>query len=225
MRSLVQQIQIGDAQISVRLNRTAIVSSVMPDAALAPIDCRTFGAVDHRQPSPGGKGIRLVIGNGAAKRSTTALPPCSPARSQCATCSLRAAMTASTPWRFGSAEARLSGRARTSLVSFSRNRPLYPGWPTARRADVDAARSALQESALRLAGAAAAPRIYACLRPRLSHQNARHLTGPKRAERHLRPSCALCGGFASLEGGRGDWGSASDGYAGGIPTPVENTKI
>jgi site-specific DNA recombinase len=32
VQSLVRQIQMGDAQISVRLNRTAIVSSVMPDA-------------------------------------------------------------------------------------------------------------------------------------------------------------------------------------------------
>ena len=38
VQSLVQQIQIGEAQISIWLNRTAIVSSVMPDAAHAPID-------------------------------------------------------------------------------------------------------------------------------------------------------------------------------------------
>ena len=71
VRSLVQQIQIGDAQISVRLNRTAIVSSVMPDAALAPIDCAR--AVEPLALSitaslrRAGKGIRLVIGNGAAR--------------------------------------------------------------------------------------------------------------------------------------------------------------
>jgi site-specific DNA recombinase len=71
VRSLVQQIQIGDAQISVRLNRTAIVSSVMPDAALAPIDCAP--AVEPLALSitaslrRAGKGIRLVIGNGAAR--------------------------------------------------------------------------------------------------------------------------------------------------------------
>src|ERR1700732_5462148 len=40
------------------------------------------------------------------------------------------------------------------------------GRPTARRADAHTARHALQESAARLAGAAAAPRICACLTPR-----------------------------------------------------------
>ncbi len=42
------------------------------------------------------------------------------------------------------------------------------GRPTARRADAHTARNALQESAARLAGAAAAPRICACLTPRRS---------------------------------------------------------
>src|SRR5580704_10091396 len=38
VRSLVEQIQIGEAQILVGLNRTAIVSSVMPDAPPKPTD-------------------------------------------------------------------------------------------------------------------------------------------------------------------------------------------
>jgi hypothetical protein len=38
VRSLVQQIQIGEAQILVGLHRTAIVSSVMPDAPPKPTD-------------------------------------------------------------------------------------------------------------------------------------------------------------------------------------------
>jgi hypothetical protein len=38
VRSLVHQIQIGEAQILVWLNRTAIVSSVMPDAPPKPTD-------------------------------------------------------------------------------------------------------------------------------------------------------------------------------------------
>ena len=71
VQSLVRQIQIGDAQISVWLNRTAIVSSVMPDAAPVPIDC--MPAVEPLVLSitaslrRAGKGVRLVIGNGAAK--------------------------------------------------------------------------------------------------------------------------------------------------------------
>jgi hypothetical protein len=38
VRSLVQQIQIGDAHISMWLHRTAIVSSAMPDAPPKPTD-------------------------------------------------------------------------------------------------------------------------------------------------------------------------------------------
>src|SRR5439155_12183906 len=38
VHSLVQQIQIGEAQISVWLNRTAIVSSIIPGAAPKPTD-------------------------------------------------------------------------------------------------------------------------------------------------------------------------------------------
>ena len=71
MRSLVQQIQIGEAQIFVWLNRTAIMSSVMPSAALKPTDCMTpvepFVLSITASLRRAGKGVRLVIGNGAAK--------------------------------------------------------------------------------------------------------------------------------------------------------------
>jgi site-specific DNA recombinase len=71
VRSLVQQIQIGDAQILVWLDRSAIVTSVMPDAAPKPADCAppveplvlSITASLRRT----GKGMRLVIGNGAVK--------------------------------------------------------------------------------------------------------------------------------------------------------------
>ena len=39
VRSLLQEIQINEAQILVWLDQTAIVSSVIPDAALKPIVC------------------------------------------------------------------------------------------------------------------------------------------------------------------------------------------
>ena len=71
VQSLVQQIQIGDTQIAVWLDRTAIVSSVMPAAATVPKDC--MPAVEPLVLSitarlrRAGKGVRLVIGNGAAK--------------------------------------------------------------------------------------------------------------------------------------------------------------
>jgi site-specific DNA recombinase len=71
LRSLVQQIQIGDAQILVWLDRSAIVTSVMPDAAPKPADCAppveplalSITASLRRT----GKGMRLIIGNGAVK--------------------------------------------------------------------------------------------------------------------------------------------------------------
>jgi site-specific DNA recombinase len=71
VRSLVQQIQIGEAQILVWLNRTAIVSSVMPDAAPKPTDyvppIEPFVLSITASLRRTGKGVRLVIGNGAAK--------------------------------------------------------------------------------------------------------------------------------------------------------------
>ena len=66
VRSLVQQIQIAEAQILVWLNRTAIVSSVMPDAkptdSVEPFVLSIIASLRRA-----GKGVRLVIGNGAAK--------------------------------------------------------------------------------------------------------------------------------------------------------------
>ncbi|MFZ0494723.1 MAG: recombinase family protein [Methylocella sp.] len=68
VRSLVQQIQIGEAQILVGLNRTAIVSSVMPYAPPKPTDCaEPFVLSITASLRWAGKGVRLVIGNGAAK--------------------------------------------------------------------------------------------------------------------------------------------------------------
>jgi DNA invertase Pin-like site-specific DNA recombinase len=71
VRALVQQIRIDDVQILVWLNRTALVSSVMLDAPSRPTDCMppieplvlSITASLRRA----GKGVRLVIGNGAAK--------------------------------------------------------------------------------------------------------------------------------------------------------------
>jgi site-specific DNA recombinase len=70
VRALVQQIRIDDVQISVWLNRTALVSSVTLDAPSRPTDCMppieplvlSITASLRRA----GKGVRLVIGNGAA---------------------------------------------------------------------------------------------------------------------------------------------------------------
>jgi site-specific DNA recombinase len=65
VRSLVQQIQIGGAQILEWLHRTAIVSSVMPDAPPKPT-----GSVEPFVLSITAslrRAVRLVIGNGTTK--------------------------------------------------------------------------------------------------------------------------------------------------------------
>jgi hypothetical protein len=68
VRSLVQQSQIGEAQILVWLNRTAVVSSVMPNAPPKPTDSvEPFVLSITASLRRAGKGVRLVIGNGAAK--------------------------------------------------------------------------------------------------------------------------------------------------------------
>ena len=68
VRSLVQQIQIGEAQILVWLNRTAIVSSVMPGAPPKPTGfVEPFVLSITASLRRAGKGVRLVIGHGAAK--------------------------------------------------------------------------------------------------------------------------------------------------------------
>jgi site-specific DNA recombinase len=71
VHSLVQQIQIDEAQILVWLNRTAIVLSVMPDAPPKPADyvptIEPFVLSITASLRRAGKGVRLVIGNGAAK--------------------------------------------------------------------------------------------------------------------------------------------------------------
>jgi site-specific DNA recombinase len=68
---LVRQIRIGDAHVLVWLDRTAIVSSVMSDAAPKATDCmpdaEPFVLTISASLRRAGKGVRLVIGNGAVK--------------------------------------------------------------------------------------------------------------------------------------------------------------
>jgi hypothetical protein len=72
VKSLVQQVRVGDAEISVWLNRIAVVWSVMPDATRKQTDCKT--AVEPAILSivatlrRAGKGTRLVIGDGSANK-------------------------------------------------------------------------------------------------------------------------------------------------------------
>jgi hypothetical protein len=71
VRALVQQIRIDDVQILVWLNRTALVSSVMldtpsrPTDGMPPIEPLVLSITASLRRA--GKGVRLVIGNGAAK--------------------------------------------------------------------------------------------------------------------------------------------------------------
>ena len=79
VRSLVQQIQIGEAQILVWLNRTAIVSSVMPGAPPKPTDCvEPFVLSITASLRRAGKGVRLVIGKW--RRESDRPRPCLPHR-------------------------------------------------------------------------------------------------------------------------------------------------
>lgn len=70
--SLVQQIQIGEAQILVWLNRTALVLRVMPGASAKATDSDYMPSIEPFVLSitaslrRAGKGVRMVIGNGAA---------------------------------------------------------------------------------------------------------------------------------------------------------------
>ncbi len=72
VKSLVQQVQVGDSEISVRLNRTVIVSSVMPEATLKETECKP--AVEPVVLSivaslrRAGKGTRFAIGDGSANK-------------------------------------------------------------------------------------------------------------------------------------------------------------
>jgi hypothetical protein len=73
VRSLVQQIQIGDAQISVWLNRRRTAQAIGLRA-----DHRTFRPVAHRKPSPGWKGC--ASGGRQWRRASDRRRPCLPDR-------------------------------------------------------------------------------------------------------------------------------------------------
>ena len=107
VKSLVQQVRVGDAEISVWLNRIAVVSSVMPDATPRQAECKT--AVEPAILSivatlrRAGKGTRLVIGDGSASKIDGGLASLI-ARATCHTqhAPILAPTTASRPWRLGS---------------------------------------------------------------------------------------------------------------------------
>ena len=72
VKSLIQWVEVGDTKIWVRLNRTAIVPSVMPDAtprqaehqpAVEPVVLSIVASLRRA-----GKGTRLVIGDGSANK-------------------------------------------------------------------------------------------------------------------------------------------------------------
>ena len=72
VKSLVQKVQVDDAEISVWLNRTAVVSSALPDAKPVQM-CRKTGVESAvlsiiASLRRAGKGTRLVIGDGAANK-------------------------------------------------------------------------------------------------------------------------------------------------------------
>jgi hypothetical protein len=128
--SVVQQIQIGEAQILVWLNRTAIV----PDAAPKPTDRMAAEplvlsiAASLRRAE---KGVRLVI-RGAEKVVDRSLA--SPIARAIA---MRNKLLAGDDYSIDALAARLRVRYYTSLVSLSRNHSRDLGRRTAQRADAD----------------------------------------------------------------------------------------
>jgi site-specific DNA recombinase len=77
VKSLIQRVEVGDAKISVRLNRTAVVPTALPEAKPRQTDCKT--AVEPAMLSiaaglrRAGKGTRFVIGNGSANKIDSGL--------------------------------------------------------------------------------------------------------------------------------------------------------
>ena len=182
---LVQQIQIDEAQILVWLNRAAIVSSVTPNAFpklsdySLPIEPLVLSITATLRRM--GKGMRLVIGNGAAKVIDGGLASLI-ARAMATRNMLFAGRDDSIDamaLRLGVRRDYLAVLVRLSYLSPEIIRAILVGQQpielTPTRLD------ALQKSAARLPGAMAAPRICPCLTPRNSHSKARHLTGRKRA--------------------------------------------
>ncbi|MGH9675715.1 MAG: recombinase family protein, partial [Candidatus Acidiferrum sp.] len=78
VQSLVRQIRIGDAHVLVWLDRTALASSVLPEAAPKATDCmpdaEPFVLTIAARLRRAGKGVRLVIGNGATQAVDNGLP-------------------------------------------------------------------------------------------------------------------------------------------------------
>ena len=66
MHCVVQRIEVGDAQISIQLDRMAIVSRLMPKTARksTAVDCLILSITANLRRA--GKGVRLLIGDGAA---------------------------------------------------------------------------------------------------------------------------------------------------------------
>ena len=166
VRSLVQQIQIGEL---VWLNRTAIVSSVMPDAPLKPMDSvEPFVLSIIASLRRAGKGVRLVIGNGAAKAIDDGL----------ALLIARAIATRNMflaghddsidamASRLGVRRDYLAVLVRLSYLSPEIVRAILAGQQPVELTPTRLVM--LSRNLPRLAGSAAAPRICACLTPRRS---------------------------------------------------------
>ena len=143
VKSLVQQVRVGDAEISVWLNRIAVVSSVMSDATprqRVQDRRRTGRPVDRRYTSPGRKGDsardrrwhreqdrrRSCIPDRPSDRYTQHAPFWPRRQHRGHGASARS-------------EARLSDSPRSSLLSLARNRARHPDGPAARRVISDTA--------------------------------------------------------------------------------------
>jgi hypothetical protein len=103
--ALITQIKVDEEQILMRLDRASIPSVALPDWSLgsmkpaSPFEPLVLSITASLQRA--GKGIRLVIGGGAANAINRGSPRSSPEQSPRARCSSRAKMTALRRWPRG----------------------------------------------------------------------------------------------------------------------------
>jgi hypothetical protein len=212
VRSVIENVTIGDAEIALRLNRLVVLSSLMTDAPTTLRDCKlevepvilSIEASLRRA----GKGTRLVIGDGAANAIDQGLASLIGQAVATRTMLLagRDDSIEAMAHRLGVKRDYLTVLVRLSYLSPQIVRAVLAG-PTAGRADVDAAREALQGPAPRLARAAPVPRLLLGLfdsEGRLNHVG--FTSSIPRAEKG-----ELTGTLEALRGGPGFTGASPGG--------------
>ena len=189
---VVQRIEVGDAQISIQLDRMAIVSRLMPKTArkstvrMPAVDCLILSIAANLRRA--GKGVRLVIGDGAANAVDDGLAALIARAMATRDMFLSGgddsidAMAA----RLGVRRDHLAVLVRLSYLAPEIVRAILAGQQP-RRADADAARRAVQKPAARLAGAAAGSGLSAELKARPTQPSRSTSDGSKTGHRDTCP--------------------------------------